>query len=59
MIYGINRRPATLDIFMNFRIMTNIKIQRIEISTSPAIGDRKPKNAADQSTLRKSWTAKI
>lgn len=44
---------------MKTRIVNNIKIQRMEISISPARGDLSPKNAADQSTLRINWTPNI
>jgi len=58
-MYGISRTPATFDTFMKFRIVNNMSIQRIEISINPARGDLSPKNAADQSTLKTSWTAKM
>jgi len=58
-IYGISRRPAVFDIFINFKIVTSMKIQRMQISISPARGDLSPKNAADHITLRINWTPKI
>jgi hypothetical protein len=58
-IYGISRRPAVLDIFTNFIIVSRIKTQRMQISINPARGDLSPKNAADHSTFRINWTPKI
>ncbi|MFZ3166021.1 MAG: hypothetical protein WA130_00285 [Candidatus Methanoperedens sp.] len=58
-MYGMSKRPAVLDIFMKIIIVNAIEIHRIEISISPESGDRRPKNAADHSTFRINWTAKM
>jgi len=55
----MSKIPAVLDTFMKFSIVNSIEIHRKIISISPARGDRRPKNAADQSTLSTSWTAKM
>ena len=55
-IYGMSRMPDVLETFMKFIIVNNMKIQRMEISISPARGDLMPKNATDQRILRTNWT---
>jgi hypothetical protein len=49
--YGTSNAAAPLDIFPNFRMVARIDPQRSKIVAIPANGERRLKNAKDQSTL--------